>query len=375
MNRPPDDIRPVVPPIFLTAGFEERDDPPGTPGLFSYSRYGNPTVGELETALAGLEGAQAAAVFASGMGAIHAVLAAFVGRGAAAVFSRHVYPGTESLARFLAEQGTITPRFVDPEDVDEVRTALAGARLLWLELPANPTLHVPALASLAGLAHRQGARVVVDATLATPVLARPLRDGADLVVHSLTKYVSGGGDVLGGAVLGGRTDVEHVRRVGSAYMGNVPSPLNAFLLLRALDSLHVRVRAQSSAAAGLARWLSGRLGADRVRYPVLGGGVVTFSVEDADEVLARVAESTMITRAPSLGDSRTLISLLRPERFPPAARAALLGVFGSAGSVFRLSVGLEDPAALQAELARVLGGAGTQTTTASAGARNPRSRR
>lgn len=354
----------VVPPVFVTAGFDETGAPPSE-GSFTYSRYGNPTVDRLERALAELEGAEAGAAFSSGMGAIHAVLAALLGKGAAVVVSDHVYPPTEVLVRRLERGGWLTARFVDPDDVDAVRVALQGARLLWLEAPSNPGLHVPAAPMLAQVAHDAGALVALDATIATPVHWQPLRHGADLVVHSLTKYVSGSGDVLGGAVLGPAALVAEVRAVAAGTMGNVLGALDAFLLARGLESMPVRVRAQSVAAARLAGWLTERLGGQRVWYPSHPdggrdgsvrpfGGMVLFRADDPDRFERRLGDSTVLRRAPSFGDSRSLVSCLRPDRFPPASRAALQRRCGTLPGLIRLSVGLEEEAALERELARLL---------------------
>jgi cystathionine beta-lyase/cystathionine gamma-synthase len=349
----------VVDPLYLTAAFEETDE--AAPG-FTYSRYGNPTVQRLEVALAALEGAEAGAAFSSGMGAIHGVLAALAERGAAVVVSRYVYPGTEVLLARLADRSGLDVRYADPDDEVVLASAVRGVRLVWLESPANPTLHVADLPRVARLAHAAGALVAVDATLATPGPGGALALGADLVVHSLTKYVSGGGDVLGGAVLGRARDVELVRRVGSAEMGNVLSPFNAFLLLRGLDSLGARVAAQSASAARLAGVLSRRLGPAAVRYPGESdgqgrhrryGGVMLFRAADPVTFRARL-DGSWLTRAPSLGDARTLVSLLRPESFPPVTRSALEAVMGAAPGLVRLSVGLEDPAILERELLRLL---------------------
>jgi cystathionine beta-lyase/cystathionine gamma-synthase len=350
----------VVEPLYLSAAFEETDDVDRR--AFTYSRYGNPTVRRLEDALAGLEGAEAGAAFSSGMGAIHAVLATLAERGAAVVVSRHVYPGTEVLLARLADRSGLDVRYVDPDDEAALAVAVGGARLVWLESPANPTLHVPDVARVARRAHAAGALVAVDATLATPGPGGALAGGADLSVHSLTKYVSGGGDVLGGAVLGRARDVELVRRVGSGEMGNVLSAFNAFLLLRGLDSLATRIAAQSASAARLAGVLGRLLGSAAVRYPGERdgqgrhrpyGGVVLFRAPDPAGFAARLDDSSL-TRAPSLGDARTLVSLLRPETFPPVTRGALEAVMGPAPGLVRLSVGLEAPAALERELLRLL---------------------
>src|SRR3954451_2850318 len=150
---------PVVTPIYLTAGFAERDRSDGDDHHWRYTRYGNPTVADLERRLAQLEGAEEGVAFASGMGAIHAVLTTLLGRATPAVLSRHLYPGTENLAAALADKGLLTTRYVDPDRPAEVREALDGAGLLWLDSPSNPTLHVADVAGLATLAAEAGVPV------------------------------------------------------------------------------------------------------------------------------------------------------------------------------------------------------------------------
>lgn len=357
--------RPVVPPIYLSAGFDERDELSQAAASYTYSRYGNPTVDRLERALAEVDDAEAGAAFASGMGAIHAVFAALLGNGAPIAVSDHVYPGTEALVRRLDEGGWLTARFFDPDDPVAAQSALHRARLLWLEVPSNPGLHTPNMAALTAAARTAGALVAVDATMATPVHWRPLQHGVDLAVHSLTKYVSGGGDVLGGIVVGSSSLVSEIKAVGAGMMGNVLSAFSAFLLARGLESLTVRVRAQSVAAAAVCGWLSERLGADRVWYPRHPcikrhdsdqpfGAVVLFRLDNPDEFERRLRESTVFRRASSFGDAHSIISCLRPTQFPPSSREALQRRCGSLRGLFRLAVGLDDLVTLERELDHLL---------------------
>lgn len=321
----------------------------GEPGAFYYQRYAHPTGVEAERRLGELDGGEAL-LFASGAGATTAVALAFLRSGDTVAVAEGAYYGTSVLFRELEPWGLRTVEFDQTGDPPE------GAVLVWLETPSNPFLTVPDVARAAERAHAGGARVVVDATAATPVLLRPLEHGADLVVHSATKYLGGHDDaVLGAVVCRDAEDAERLRRVRTRA-GIVAAPDPAWLLLRGLQTLELRVRRQSETALELARRLAGHERVERVRYPGLGdevaaryfdggfGGLLSFDVAGGADAARRVEVSTrLIANATSLGGVGSVIETRvrwEGERVP--------------ANLVRLSVGLEDPEALWSDLAQAL---------------------
>lgn len=364
---------PVNVPIYATSTFEVGDAAElgdllefARPG-HSYSRYSNPTHQALERALAELEGAEAGVVTASGMAAIHGAIMANVRSGDRIIMPRAVYGGTVGLARTVLERAGIGWRAVDTTDADEVADALAGgARLLWLETISNPTTAVADIAALARLARDAGASVVVDNTFASPALANPLALGADLVVHSTTKYIGGHSDFIGGAVLGSTDAVAAVRHVVVNAGGNA-SPWEAFLALRGLKTLGLRMERHSSNALAVAGALQGAPGVADVRYPGLAshpqhrlamrvlrggmaGGMMAVELEGGrphgERFLDRVS---VAVHATSLGSVETLVS-------HPASSShrqlddADLAAAGLGPGTIRVSIGLEDVDDLIADL-------------------------
>jgi cystathionine gamma-synthase len=350
-------------PIHLSTTFERGTDG-GYPTGYFYSRSGNPNRTALEQAVAALEGGTEAVAFASGSAATLAVfsLAAASGR---IVCSSDCYHGTAKQLRELLPRWGATAEFVDTTDLAAVEQALEpGAALLWVESPSNPLLRISDLAALAGLAHARGALLGCDNTFASPVLQQPLALGADLVMHSTTKFLGGHSDVLGGVVV--------VREPGEALGrlrdfqgagGGVPSPFDCWLLLRSLATLPLRVRAQSAGALAVARFLEKQPGVERVHYPGLEshaghalaarqmrdgfGAVVSLQVPGgAPEAMAVTARVRLFRRATSLGGVESLIEH-RASMEGPATRTP--------ANLLRLAVGLEHPDDLVADLAQALG--------------------
>jgi len=351
-------------PIHLATTFERGADGTYPHGYF-YSRSGNPNRTALERAVAALEGGHEAVAFASGSAATLAVftLAAAGGR---VVCSSDCYHGTAKQLREILPRWGGTAEFVDTTDIDAVRRALEpGATLLWVETPSNPLLRVSDLAALAGLAHERGALLGCDNTFASPVLQQPFTLGADLVMHSTTKYLGGHSDVLGGIVVvrEASAELEGLRHFQGAG-GGVPSPFDCWLLLRSLPTLPLRVRQQSANALTVARFLAADPRVERVHYPGLEqhpghglaarqmqggyGAVVSFQVPGAAaEALAVTSRVRLFTRATSLGGVESLIE----------HRASMEGPLSQTPpNLIRLSVGLENAGDLVADLAQALGG-------------------
>jgi cystathionine gamma-synthase len=349
-------------PIHLATTFERGADGTYPHGYF-YSRSGNPNRTSLERAVAALEGGHEAVAFASGSAATLAVfsLAAAGGR---VVCSSDCYHGTAKQLREILPRWGGSAGFVDTTDLDAVRRALAsGAALLWVETPSNPLLRVSDLAALAGLAHEHGALLGCDNTFASPVLQQPLALGADLVMHSSTKYLGGHSDVLGGIVVAreASAELEGLRHFQGAG-GGVPSPFDCWLLLRSLPTLPLRVRQQSANALAVARFLAADPRVERVHYPGLEqhpghalaarqmaggfGAVVSFQVPGAAaEALAVASRVRLFTRATSLGGVESLIE----------HRASMEGPLSQTPpNLIRLSVGLENVDDLVADLDQAL---------------------
>jgi methionine-gamma-lyase len=358
-------------------GFSAQDL--GDESPFIYTRWGNPTVRQLEDKLAVLEGAEACLCFASGMAASAALLLGRLSAGDHLVVSDTNYAGTAELARKTLPRLGIAVTPVDTSDPAAVEAALRPeTRLVWIETPANPILRLSDIAALAALAHKAGAKLAVDSTFATPVATRPLALGADFVVHSLTKYVGGHGDALGGAVLGGKAALDALHLEATIHHGGVLSPFNAWLILRGAGTLPLRMAAHESGALEVARFLEGHSKVAKVLYPGLAShpqhdlakrqmvnfsGMIAFQPRGHGPALAaRMAERLEIVHyAVSLGHHRSLIywigtdDLMASSFALEGAQLAAYRAFAGDG-VFRLSVGLEDPQDLCRDLDRVLMG-------------------
>jgi O-succinylhomoserine sulfhydrylase len=341
----------------------------GEPGTV-YSRFTNPTVSMLQDRLAALEGAEACIATASGMSAILAAAMSLLKAGDHIVCSSAVFGATVQLFTNILGRFGVQTTFVSPVKTDEWKKACRpNTKLFFLETPSNPLTEISDIEALAEVAKAAGALLAVDNVFCTPVLQRPLELGADLVIHSATKHLDGQGRVLGGAVLGAKRIVmEHVfpflRTAGPAL-----SPFNAWVILKGLETLELRMRAQSQAALELARWLESHPAVQRVYYPGLeshpqhalarrqqraGGAVVSFEVKGGREAAWRVIDSTrLVSITANLGDVKTTIThpaTTTHGRISPEARAAA----GITEGLVRLAVGLEALADLKADIERGL---------------------
>lgn len=337
-----------------------------------YSRFTNPTVRAFEQRLAALEGGAACVATASGMAAILATCMGLLKAGDHLVASRSLFGSTTMLFdKYLARFGVETS-YVDLTDEDAWAAAIRPqTRLLFLETPSNPLTEMAEIAPLADLAHAHGCLLAVDNCFSTPALQRPLALGADLVIHSATKYLDGQGRCVGGAVVG---DAKHV---GEDVFGVVRtagpslSPFNAWLFLKGLETLELRMQAHSQAAAALARWLDAEPKVQRVHYPGLashpqhhlmgegrqqrsGGGILSFEVAGGREAAWRVIDATRLCSiTANLGDTKTTIThpaSTTHGRLSPEARA----VAGIGEGLIRVAVGLECIEDIQVDLARGL---------------------
>jgi len=340
-----------------------------------YRRLGHPNQAALEEVVAALEETEAAVAFSSGMGALYASLAAHVRAGEAVVVQEGLYGGTKTLlGDWLSRSGVLTV-FAGAPTAGAFRAALsdleetgARPRALLVETISNPLLTVADIPALASLAARMGLVLIVDNTFATPLACRPSRWGEVVVVHSVTKYLNGHSDVLGGAAAGPAHLLDPVREAASA-IGLTMAPLEAWLTLRGLRTLHLRLSRQQRTALVVALWLEGRRGVSRVFYPGLKshpshdvarrvldgfGAMVSFELEGGEEaVRAFIERLELISFAPSLGETATTVTY--PARtshrsLPEDERTAA----GATPGLIRLSVGLEDPADILGDLERAL---------------------
>lgn len=345
----------VVPPVYLTSTFVQ-DGIGGFRGGYEYARGGNPTRTSLETLLASLEGGTHAFSFASGLAAEDTLLRAVLTPGARVVMGNDVYGGTHRLVNRVFVPWGVELTTVDMTDLDEVRAAVTtgAARILWIETPSNPLMKISDIAALAQIGHAAGAVVVVDNTFASPYLQQPLSLGADIIVHSTTKYLGGHSDVLGGALV--LSDPELVEKVGFLQfgVGAVSGPLDAWLTVRGIKTLAVRMERHSSNAQTIAEALVGHPALDAVYYPGLPdhrghdiaarqmslfGGMLSVALKGGSTAARSFAESTELFQlAESLGGVESLIGY-PTEMTHASVRGTALEV---PDNVVRLSVGIED---------------------------------
>ena len=351
----------VSPSIHLSTIFE-RDADGGYSRGYSYQRKANPSRSALETALAALEGGAAAAAFSSGSAATTAIFQT-LSRGDHLIVPADAYYGTRVILSDCLEPWGLEVTYCDVADVSAVRAALRpSTRMIWVETPSNPMLKVSDIAALVALARSRGALCVCDNTLATPVLSRPLADGADLVMHATTKYIGGHSDILGGIVVAREEGpvFERVKHLQHA-LGAVPSPFDCWLALRGMRTIALRVRSQAASALELARFLSSHDRVSAVHYPGLDnapghaiaarqmsgfGGLLSFQVRGGEPAaMAVAAKCRLFTRATSFGGIESLIEHRASIEGPGTTTPA---------DLLRVSVGLEHPADLIADLGQAL---------------------
>ena len=359
-------------PIYQAAAFSTADAAElgdvltgAAPG-YAYSRIDNPTTAALGNAVAELEGAEAGLAFATGMAAIHAAIVSVVRAGQTIVAAKAVYGTTRDLlVRILSGLGVAT-EFVDTRDLAAVDAALArtGSPVLYVETVSNPTIVVSDLAALAAVAHRHNALLLVDNTFASPYGCRPIELGADLVMHSATKYLSGHGDVLAGVVVGSEERIAAVRPI-LVDVGGALAPLAAFLVLRGLPTLAIRMERHTETALELAAWLAGQDGVERVHYPGLPGdpshevavrqlhvfgGMLAFELAGGREAGRAFLDAMRVAeRTASLGAVRT-ITTAPPSTTHRQLDADALREAGIAPGLLRCSIGLEDVEDLRADM-------------------------
>lgn len=356
----------VITPIFQTSTY--RQDGIGKHRGYEYARTANPTREALERNVAALEGAKHGLAYSSGMAATDTILR-LCGPGDEIVVTHNVYGGTYRLFEMVLKQYGLVFRFVDTADLSQVERALTSkTKLVYLETPTNPMLLVTDIRAVAEMAHAAGARVCVDNTFMSPYLQTPMALGADLVVHSTTKFLNGHSDMVGGiVVLNDDATAQRLRFLQNA-VGAVPGPMDCFLALRGTKTLAVRMRQHEENARILAKFLAAHKGALRVHYPGLPdhphhelakrqargfGAIISFdvgSLERADHVLRSVR---LFTLAESLGGVESLIShpATMTHGSVPEADKLKLGV---TPGLVRISVGIEDVEDLEADLARAL---------------------
>ena len=364
--------------LHLTSGFmyetaqQAEDTFLGQVQHYQYSRFGNPTIEALQNKLAALEGAEACRVTASGMAAVHAAMLAHLKTGDRVVASRALFGSCHWIVSTLLPRYGIETVFVDGTDLDQWRDAFRQpCQLVLLETPSNPMLELVDLAAVSELAHAAGAVVVVDNVFATPLLQKPLTMGADIVVYSATKHFDGQGRVLGGAVLGSKKWVEEVLQPFIRNTGPSISPFNAWVILKGLETLHLRVPAMCESAAKLADFLAARPEVSRTLYPFLdshpqqaqarrqmsaGGTLVTFDVAGGKEAAFRLLDGLrLIDISNNLGDARSMVThpATTTHMKVGAEERARLGI--TDGTV-RFSVGLEDVQDLIEDLSQALDG-------------------
>ena len=377
--------------LYMTSGYvyssaEEAEAAfKGESDRYIYSRYGNPTVSMFEERLSRLEGAEVGWATASGMAAVFASLACQLNAGDRVVASRALFGSCEFIIDQILPRWGVERVFVDGTDLDQWEAALKpGAKAVFLETPSNPTLEIIDLARICELGHAAGACVIVDNVFATPVLQRPMRYGADVVVYSATKHIDGQGRCMGGVILCSQQFKTDKLMPFMRHTGPSMSPFNAWVMLKGLETLPLRVEAHCAGAAAVARHLEGRPGIGRSIYPGLeshpqhalamaqmsgqGSTIVSFELDSGPAEAKRTAfrflnALRLIDISNNLGDSKSLAThpaTTTHQRLTPEARAAL----GISDGLLRLSVGLEDPQDLIEDLDQALAACGAVTSLA-----------
>jgi len=365
------------PPVYLNATFAFESTEQGQkrflgeePG-YIYSRVGNPTETVLEEKLANLEGGEAALAVASGMGAITSLIWSYVEPGDEIVIDKTLYGCTFSFFSEGIKKFAVEPRFVDFTQPAELQQVLSSkTRFLFFETPSNPNMRIIDIAKVCDMAHEIGARVIVDNTYCTPYLQRPIEMGADFVVHSLTKYLSGHGDLVSGAIIGPGEDIQHIHHFGVKHMtGAVISPFDAYLTIRGLKTLEIRMDRHCQSAQKLAEAIERHPGVEQIYYPGLVshpqhelakiqmhnfGGMIAFELKGGYEAGIRFMDSVQLAmRAVSLGEAETLVqhpASMTHITYPPEIRMQ----HGISEGLIRISVGLENLDDLMTDIQQAL---------------------
>jgi methionine-gamma-lyase len=343
---------------------------------FVYTRWSNPTTQALEQKLAILEQAESCVAFASGMAATASILLGHLSSGDHLIISNTNYPGTAEFARDTLTRFGVTVTPVDTSELDNICDAVQhNTRMIWLETPSNPLLRISDIEATSTIAKQQNALLVVDSTFATPIATRPLQLGADLVMHSLTKYIGGHGDAMGGSVCGKQSLIGPLRGEALVHYGGVISPFNAWLILRGMATLPIRMRSHEENALQVADFLQGHPSVEKVLYPGLAShpqhelasrqmdnfsGMISFRTAKPKQVAQRMMQKlAVIHYAVSLGHHRSLVYLMQTADLIDSSYRLegeeLERYRDSAGEgIFRLSIGLEDATDLIADLERAL---------------------
>ena len=376
-GEPRDTYGSLIPPIYQTSTFyfDSTDDAVEACGdyaeSFAYSRITNPSLDYMEQKLAALEHGKGAVSYASGMGAVAGALFAALKCGDHVIFTKAKYSGTEDITSDWLPRFGIEHDSFQADHLEELEPLIKpNTKVIYVETPANPTMVLVDLAEVAKIAHRHGAKVFVDNTFATPYNTNPLDLGVDVVIHSLTKYIGGHGDLLGGAVISNDTEFLRQCRLGTLmHFGAVMAPFTAFLVCRGMKTLGVRMRQHNENALKIARWLEADPRIETVRYPLLesnpqydiakkqmrgGGGMISFDVKGGLEAGKKFINSLKLcTLAVSLGDTETLVeqaAAMTHTMIPKEVREAA----GITDGMIRMSVGLEDPDDIIADLDQAL---------------------
>lgn len=376
-GEPRDTYGSLIPPIYQTSTFyfASTDDAVEACGdyaeSFAYSRITNPSLDYMEQKLAALEHGKGAVSYASGMGAVAGALFAALKCGDHVIFTKAKYSGTEDITSDWLPRFGIEHDSFQADHLEELEPLIKpNTKVIYVETPVNPTMVLVDLAEVAKIAHRHGAKVFVDNTFATPYNTNPLDLGVDVVIHSLTKYIGGHGDLLGGAVISNDTEFLRQCRLGTLmHFGAVMAPFTAFLVCRGMKTLGVRMRQHNENALKIARWLEADPRIKTVRYPFLesnsqydiakkqmrgGGGMISFDVKGGLEAGKKFINSLKLcTLAVSLGDTETLVeqaAAMTHTMIPKEVREAA----GITDGMIRMSVGLEDPDDIIADLDQAL---------------------
>ncbi|WP_353471830.1 O-succinylhomoserine sulfhydrylase [Salipiger sp. H15] len=366
--------------IFLTQGFAydsaeqaEARFIKTEPDEFIYARYGNPTVAMFEERIALLEGAEDAFATASGMAAVSGALTAMLKAGDRVVAARALFGSCLYVLETILGRFGVDVVFVDGADLAQWEEALKpGAALVFFESMSNPTLELVDIEAVAKLAHAAGAKVVVDNVFSTPVYSRAIEQGADVVVYSATKHIDGQGRTLGGVILGSREIIRGTIEPYMKHTGGSMSPFTAWVMLKGLETIDLRVRAQTASAEAIAKAVTGHPKVIRVSYPGLashpqnalaqrqlgaGGTMVAFEIEGGKEAAFRFCNALeVILISNNLGDAKSIAThpaTTTHQRLSPEQRAGL----GIGDGLIRLSVGIEDTGDLVADIQQALGAA------------------